>query len=183
MSETLILGYGLELVCLCAPVPARTCVSGCSESRPLAEVLLLPAGSWVSDGVCQPTACVSVTLECASVSGCVSDFGCQGGRECVRVKERLLLLPTSVPPPDCFSWPLGFPCLHPRSSEILYWLRPQPPCRDFKVPVGSIHLPGPPGISIDLQGKWRARLGYYAPARLPWAVIECTQRIFETWPP
>ena len=83
----------------------------------------------------------------------------------MREREAAPLLHLLAPPPDCLTWPLGFLC------------------PDFKVPVGSIHLPGPPGISIDLQGKWRARLGYYAPTRLPWAVIECTQRIFETWPP
>lgn len=47
------------------------------ESRPLGEVLVLWAGQYVSDGVRQPLACVSVTPACASVSGCVSDCACQ----------------------------------------------------------------------------------------------------------
>lgn len=44
MSESLILVCGFELVCLRVHVPARTCVSGCLESRPLEEVLVLWAG-------------------------------------------------------------------------------------------------------------------------------------------
>lgn len=77
MSESLVLVCAFELVCLCVRVPAGTCVSSCSKSRPLGEALVLQAEQCVSDGVCQPMVCVSVTLECASVSGCMSDCGCQ----------------------------------------------------------------------------------------------------------
>lgn len=44
LSEALILVCRFELLCPCVHVPARTCVSGGSESRPLGEVLLLRAG-------------------------------------------------------------------------------------------------------------------------------------------